>query len=271
MTAAADGEGVAGPSAGTLVIRSRGGLQGGPDAVGVRHREAADDQGGRHQGGARQGMRTPSRGAGAADDGGARPALVGAVLRQPRSIGRISVAAISRCSTNCTRASSRRRSASSSGRPTSRACSSGEAVDSSARTSALRDRREQRVEGVEGRAELGVELAVAVEDAGGVPPLRVGEHVGPYPRLGVVEPLQLGPAVPGRDEGVADRAARRGQVTGQRERLDEQPVAGLGVEDVELLGIGHGPLRYAVGPRLRKSPAAARPPAWHPGSPLTTG
>ena len=40
---------------------------------------------------------------------------------------------------------------------------------------------------------------------------------------------------------VADRAARRGQITGQRERLDEQPITGLGVEDVELLGIGHGP------------------------------
>ncbi len=56
-----------------------------------------------------------------------------------RSVGRISAAAISRWSTNCTRASSRRRSASSWGSPSSRARSCGVADERSARTSDLRD------------------------------------------------------------------------------------------------------------------------------------
>ncbi len=216
-------------------------LQRGPDPVRVHDQETADDQRGRDQCGTRQRVGTPSGGAGAADDRGALPTLVGAVLREPlegrpdlggrhpAQLGelhpRVQQAALRLLERqpDLTRSLLRRR---------------GRELGEQQR---LARGDGELVERVEGRAQLGVELAVAVEDPGRVPPLRVGEHVRAYPRLRVVEPPQLRPAVPGCDEGVADRAARRGQITGQRERLDEQPITGFGVEDVELLGIGHGP------------------------------
>ncbi len=124
-------------------------------------------------------------------------------------------------------------------------------------------------EGVEGRPDLRVELAVAVPDPRRVPALGVAPDVRPDPGLGVVEPLDLGPVVPRGDERVADGTPGRRQVAGERERQHQQPFAALGVVGVELLGIGHGadhgtrrPSAPPIG-RDAPGPPTATPPAWH--------
>ena len=86
---------------------------------------------------------------------------------------------------------------------------------------ALGDR--ELAEGLEGGFGLLVEALVAVPDPRGVPSLRVRPGVRARPALGVGQPGDLRPPVPGDDERVADRAARGRQVAGQRVGLEQQP------------------------------------------------
>ncbi len=90
-------------------------------------------------------------------------------------------------------------------------------------------------ERVEGGPRLRVEALVAVPDAGGVAALRVRPRLRPDPGFGVGSTRDLAPVVPRGHEGVAHRAPRGGEVTGQRIGLHEKALARVLVERVELV------------------------------------
>ena len=252
-----------------------GGRQGRVDAVVVGDEEPAAREGRDDQADADQQVRTPARGAGAPDDGRARPALPGALRDQAVENGSDLVRrdralrARTPSSPSCSRVS-----ASSSESPTSRASSWCDADVRWLRRSVLRAGTGSFASASRVARTSGSSLRSRCQMRAVCRRWAWLQACGRDPGLRVVEPLQLGPVVPGGDVRVADRAARGREVAGEGVREDQQPVAAVGVERVEPLGIGHGAdhgTRPPVRARQSRVPESGRPPAWQrrprPGTP----
>ena len=111
----------------------------------------------------------------------------------------------------------------------------------------------QVVQGVQHVLLLGAQSLLPMPQPGDVPSLRHRPRARAHPLLGVGQAGHLAPVVAGGLERVADRAARRGQVTGERVGLQDQASAARQVELVEVRP-GSGSWR-----RVRKW---TRNPAW---------
>ena len=232
-------------------------LEGRPDALGVGDRGTAEHQGAHHGDRADGGVRPTAGGAGAPDDGHARPAHVGDVVAQrleQRPDGRRRHLALHRelgGGQLQPRLGVVLREPDLAGHVGHRDV--GELGEQE--HLALGDR--QLGERVEGRADVGVELAVAVEDPGRVAALRVPPGQRPDPGHRVLEPGHLAPVVPGGHERVAHRAARGRQVAGEGEGLLEQRGTGRLVEVVELVYGLHGRSTVRGSPLRVHIPAGA--------------
>ncbi len=232
-------------------------LEGGPDALGVGDRGTAQHQGAHDGHRAAGGVRPTAGGAGTPDDGHARPADVGDVLAQrleQRSDGRRGYLALHRelgGGQLQLRLGVVLREPDLAGHVGHRDV--GELGEQE--HLALGDR--QLGERVEGRADVGVELAVAVEDPGRVAALRVPPGQRTDPGHGVLEPGHLAPVVPGGHERVAHRVARGRQIAGEREGLLEQRGTGRLVEVVELVCGLHGRSTVRGSPSRVHIPAGA--------------
>ena len=234
-------------------------LEGRPDALGVGDRGTAEHQGAHHGDRADGGVRPTAGGAGAPDDGHPRPAHVGDVVAQrleQRPDGRRRHLALHRELGGGQLQPGLGvvlREPDLAGHVGHRDVGElGEQQDL-----ALGDR--QLGERVERGADVGVELAVAVEDPGRVAALRVPPGQRPDPGLGVLEPGHLAPVVPGGHERVAHSAARGRQVAGQGEGLLEQRGTGRLVEVVELVWGLHGRSTVRGSPLRVHIPAGALP------------
>ena len=176
-----------------------------------------------------------------------------------RAGGRTPVVETSRCRANRASAVCSSRSAPARVSPASRAISSRDSVvswvsSSSRRWAAGSLPRASRV-----ARDLGVDARSRCQRRAVWRRCACAQACGRTHGLGVLEPRDLAPVVPGRDEGVADRGAGRGQVAGEREGLHQQAVARVLVEGVEPLGIGHG-----CGPRYEERRGTRANPAWQP-------
>ena len=96
----------------------------------------------------------------------------------------------------------------------------------------------QVVQGVQHGLLLGAQPLLATPQPGDVPSLRHRPRARTHPLLGVGQAGDLAPVVAGGLERVADRAAGRGQVAGERVGLQDQPSA---ARQVELVEVGPGP------------------------------
>ena len=92
----------------------------------------------------------------------------------------------------------------------------------------------QVVQGVQHVLLLGAQSLLPMPQPGDVPSLRHRPRARAHPLLGVGQAGHLAPVVAGGLERVADRAARRGQVAGERVGLQDQASAARQVELVEV-------------------------------------
>ena len=159
---------------------------------------------------AHRGVGTPPRGAGPSDDRRARAAgRPSTWARNGSRVRRASLDAMPRWRAYVAVAVCRARSAASRGQA-DLAGDVGERAGGEQREQHhLPLDQAELAQRVQRRAHLGVEVLVAVPDPGGVPALGVRPRLRPDGGLGVVEPGDLAPVVPGDDEGVAHRGPRR--------------------------------------------------------------
>ena len=210
-------------------------------AGGVGDHGAADEQRGHRDGGPDDGVGTTTGGPGPTDDRGPRP-LRGGDHRGQRlelaaDLGRRHAAGAREAGGRGLPAPAR---ASSGGSPISRAIWGTSRPGQLDQEQGLALRGRQLGERVEGREDLGRDALLAVPDPGGVAALGVLPGVRPHGLLGVLEPRDLAPVVPGHDERVADGGPRGGEVAGEGIGLEQEPLARFLVERVEQVWVPHG-------------------------------